>query len=88
MTDRYSVQSSVTRHIYGLHIKCRTTKFLCIVEHMDFYGLPAYNGAGWLELRICEMLLDQNYQQFKCRYVCVQYLNFFLGRLCTSLWNS
>jgi len=51
MTDRYSVQSSVARHIYGPHIKCRTTKFLCIVEPMCFYGLPVYNGAGWLELR-------------------------------------
>ena len=51
MTDRYSMQSSVVRHIYGPYIKCRTTKFLCIVEPMGFYGLPAYNGAGWLELR-------------------------------------
>ena len=51
MTDRYSVQSSVARHICGPHVKCRTTKFLCIVEPMCFYVLPVYNGAGWLELR-------------------------------------
>jgi hypothetical protein len=54
MTDRYSVQSSVARYICGPYIKCRTIKFLCIVEPMDFYGfygLPVYNGAGWLELR-------------------------------------
>ena len=51
MTDRYSVQNSVARHICGPHIKCRTTKFLCIVESIGFYGLPVYNGAGWLELR-------------------------------------
>ena len=51
MTDRYSVQNNVARHICGLHIECRTIKFLCIVEPMGFYGLPACNGAGWLELR-------------------------------------
>ena len=51
MASRYSVQISVAKHIYGPHIKYRTTKFLCIVEPMGFYGLPAYNGAGWLELR-------------------------------------
>ena len=56
MTGSYSVQSSVARttrvlHICGSRIKCRTTKFLCIVEPMGFYGLPVYNGAGWLELR-------------------------------------
>ena len=51
MTGRYSVQISVAKHIYDPHIKCRTTKFLYIVEPMSFYGLPVYNGAGWLELR-------------------------------------
>ena len=51
MTGRDSVQSSVARHICDPHIKYRTTKFLCIVEYMSFYGLPVYNGAGWLELR-------------------------------------
>ena len=51
MTDRYSVQSSVARHICCPHIKYRTTKFLCIIELMGFYGLPVYNGVGWLELR-------------------------------------
>ena len=51
MTGRYSVQISVAKHIYGPHIKYRTTKFLYIVELMGFYELPVCNGAGWLELR-------------------------------------
>jgi len=51
MTGSYSMQSSVARCTCGSHFKSREIKFLYIVEPMDFYELPTYNGAGWLELR-------------------------------------